>query len=68
MAGLWRKSGESTEFVIITADANSSVLPVHDRMPLVLKSDMLESWLYDDENAFNLTEFGLPELVYKKAV
>jgi putative SOS response-associated peptidase YedK len=66
MAGLWRKSGESTEFVIITADANSSVLPVHDRMPLVLKSDMLESWLFDDENAFNLTEFGLPELSIKK--
>lgn len=68
MAGLWRKSGDSTEFVIITADANSSVSPVHDRMPLVLPQDRLESWLYDDENAYKLTEFGLPELVYKKAV
>lgn len=70
MAGLWRKSGSGdfTEFVIITAEANSSVSPVHDRMPLVLPPDRLESWLYDDENALSLTEFGLPELVYKKAV
>jgi putative SOS response-associated peptidase YedK len=67
MAGLWRKSGDSTEFVIITAEANNSVSPVHDRMPLVLPSDKLESWLYDDENAYNLTGFLLPDLI-KKAV
>jgi putative SOS response-associated peptidase YedK len=67
MAGLWRKYGDSTEFVIITAEANNSVSPVHDRMPLVLPSDKLENWLYDDENAFNLTGFRLPELI-KKAV
>lgn len=68
MAGLWRGSVDSSEFVIITAEANSSVLPVHDRMPLVLTRDKIESWLYDDEAAFGLTGFNLPHLIYKEAV
>jgi putative SOS response-associated peptidase YedK len=68
MAGLWRGSVDSSEFVIITAEANDSVLPVHDRMPLVLTRDKIESWLYDDEAAFGLTGFNLPHLIYKEAV
>ncbi len=34
-------------FVILTTQANASVSPVHDRMPLVLAGDELESWVGD---------------------
>ncbi len=65
MAGLWRRAGEFPEFVILTADANNSVKTVHDRMPLVLPRGKIESWLYDDEDAANMTGYQLPELLKK---
>ncbi len=67
MAGLWRNIGDLSEFVIITADANDSVSPVHNRMPLILPRDKIESWLYDDSDAMSLARFALPKL-YRKAV
>ena len=62
MAGLWRWMNNNIEFVIITAEANASVLPVHNRMPMVLTRNKTKSWLYDDENAKNIISFMLPEL------
>ncbi|NLN45441.1 MAG: SOS response-associated peptidase [Clostridiaceae bacterium] len=38
--------GGHTGFVILTTQANESVAPIHDRMPLVLSADELEPWLY----------------------
>ena len=35
-------------FVIITTAANSSVQPVHDRMPLILEEDEMKRWLKGD--------------------
>ncbi|MDD4773363.1 MAG: SOS response-associated peptidase [Eubacteriales bacterium] len=62
MAGLWRWMNNNMEFVIITAEANESVLSVHNRMPLVLTRNKIESWLCDDENTKNISDFTLPEL------
>ncbi len=36
-------------FVIITTAANESVLPVHDRMPLLLTGEELVKWITDAE-------------------
>ena len=43
MAGLCQPDpgGEGERFVILTTDANSSVLPVHPRMPLILVENLL---------------------------
>lgn len=38
-------------FVILTTEANPSVKPVHDRMPLVLERSELEDWVTDDNAA-----------------
>ena len=49
-------------FIILTTQANDSVIPVHNRMPLVLEGKELEDWIYDDK----FTEYALhktsPEL------
>ncbi len=37
-------------FVIITTAANESVMPVHDRMPLLLAEDEIEIWLKEEES------------------
>ena len=34
--------------MILTTEANASVRDVHDRMPLVLEPEELESWVLDD--------------------
>lgn len=36
-------------FVILTTEANASMKPVHDRMPLILRQDQIEDWLRDEK-------------------
>jgi len=36
-------------FIILTTSANDSVLPIHDRMPVILTPDERTHWLYDDQ-------------------
>lgn len=45
MAGLWREGKEGREFVIITKDPFGDITGIHDRMPVMLKTNQLEAWL-----------------------
>ena len=45
MAGLWREGKYGREFVIITKEPFGEVVGIHDRMPVILGTDQLESWL-----------------------
>ncbi len=47
IAGCYNWFGEEEQFVILTTGANASMRPVHDRMPLILKSGEVEPWLTD---------------------
>lgn len=55
MAGCYNWFEDQERFVILTTEANPSVSPVHDRMPLILEPEELESWVLDDK----ATEFIL---------
>ena len=57
MAGCYNQYDQD-RFVILTTDANTSVSAVHDRMPLILEPDELESWVLDD----GATEFILHKI------
>lgn len=57
MAGIWRHFENADRFVILTTQANASVAPVHERMPLILEKNELENWVYED---------GYAEYVLKK--
>ena len=46
MAGFCKGTGEEERFTILTTAANESMLPVHDRMPLILEESEIEPWLY----------------------
>ena len=48
MAGCYNKYQDQERFVILTTEANPSVSPVHDRMPLILEQEELEDWVLDD--------------------
>jgi len=45
MAGLYREGKDRREFVIITKDPVGDVVDIHDRMPVILRTDQLETWL-----------------------
>ena len=34
--------------MILTTAANESMMDVHDRMPLILRRELIEDWLFDD--------------------
>lgn len=47
MAGIYNTFDSISRFVILTTGANSSMTEVHDRMPLILGSGQVNTWLYD---------------------
>ena len=49
MAGVYQKYEEGNRFIILTTDANESMRPVHDRMPVILEEHELKDWIYDFE-------------------
>lgn len=50
LSGIWNCYGLDKKFTILTTNANKSMKPVHDRMPLILEPDEVESWLYDGDS------------------
>ena len=49
MAGFYNRFQNEERFMILTTQANASVSPVHNRMPVVLDESELEDWVYDDK-------------------
>ena len=50
LAGLWERwskgpDGPVESFTILTTDANTTVRPLHDRMPVILPADTWDLWL-----------------------
>ena len=63
MAGLFRVFDGEGRFVILTTGANQSMREVHNRMPVVLNKDNLNSWLDDTSAALNILREVPPELL-----
>ncbi len=47
LAGCFDIRDNEERFVILTTEANGSMRPVHDRMPLILKREQIQDWLGD---------------------
>lgn len=63
LAGCFEEGKQDKDcFVVLTTAANPSVLPVHDRMPLVLEKQEIDDWLLDDRAADTLLH-KTPELL-----
>ena len=58
MAGFYNRFQDEVRFIILTTQANASVSPVHNRMPVVLDESELEDWVYDDK----FTEYALHKI------
>jgi putative SOS response-associated peptidase YedK len=47
MAGFFDTFGSDNAYIIITTQANETMAPYHDRMPLLLPPGSIDKWLYD---------------------
>jgi len=63
-AGLWdRWEGEHEEidsFSIIVTDANRAILPIHDRMPVILDHSSYDFWLSPESSPDDLKQLLVP--------
>ena len=62
MAGLYDVRDGVSCFCILTTAANESMREVHDRMPLVLAKDQLDSWLNDSDAVPDILRMTPPKL------
>jgi putative SOS response-associated peptidase YedK len=60
-AGLWEHWEHQQETVyscaIITTAANSKIVPIHDRMPVIIKPDLYNYWLDRKNTAVEMADF-----------
>ena len=62
LAGFWRKEENGDHFIIMTREANGSMSPVHDRMPLIVAPEEVDDW-FDPGGAYvSLMKKELPLL------
>ncbi len=62
LAGFWSLFESALRFVVMTTEANESMLPVHDRMPLMIARGDLRRWLLDDPGFQQLLGLRMPPL------
>ena len=62
LAGIYRPYGEENRFVILTREANASMAPVHDRMPLILSRGEVRPWARGVNEADDILAKKLPLL------
>ena len=62
LAGIYRPYGPEKRFVVLTREANASMEPVHDRMPLILSKEEIAPWVGDLSEAGKILTKELPML------
>ena len=62
LAGIYRPYGEEKRFVVLTREANASMAPVHDRMPLILSREEVRPWVNGAGEADDILAKVLPML------
>ena len=66
LAGIYRPYGAEKRFVVLTREANDSMRPVHDRMPLILTKEEVRLWVGNMEEAGAILTKELPQLVAER--
>ncbi len=65
LAGCYDYFEEEPRFTIITTAANTTIQPVHDRMPVIVETADIKSWLFTDRY-MDILQKDMPELKARK--
>ena len=58
LAGVYQPEADGGRFVIITAPADETVKPIHDRMPVRIPEALIEEWLSNPERAQEILDMA----------
>lgn len=56
LAGIYHKDPAGDHFAILTREAEGCMIGVHNRMPLILRREDMEAWLFSEKEAKELLE------------
>ena len=62
LAGFYDLNEGKDSFVILTTEANKSMEPVHDRMPVMIEAASVQDYLLDASAAMDMLKEPMPEL------
>lgn len=67
MAGIYNEFKGERRFVILTAEGNASIRDIHNRMPVVLRPEMVDDWIINKDKVLPILTEELPQLVRQLA-
>ena len=67
MAGFYQDFEGDDRFVILTTSANSSMLDIHNRMPVLLEKNEMEPWIYSNSDAMSILK-RIPKELKKEMI
>jgi len=69
IASVWRREGiELRTFAVVTTEANATMAPIHDRMPVLLDGDGVDRWLDPEEQPLDLIAPAPPSALVAREV
>ena len=68
LAGVYQSDADGGRFVIITAPADETVRPIHDRMPVRIPEALVEDWLANANRAREILDTATVPLRREQAV
>lgn len=67
LAGIYHASEQGDEFAILTREAQGCMLGIHDRMPVLIRQEDVEAWLFSGDEAEELLNSSLQGLKRERA-
>ena len=67
LAGIYHTDPEGGRFTILTREAEGCMTGIHHRMPLILRKEDMEVWLFTKQDADELLDRHFTELQRQKS-
>lgn len=67
LAGIYHKDPEGDRFTILTREAEGCMTGVHSRMPLILRRENMEEWLFSETEAKEMLDRHFEKLQRQKS-
>ena len=67
IAGCYGYFKDTPQSILLTTKPNESMEQIHDRMPLILRKNQINAWIYNDDFADEFLSSAMPQLVSEQA-
>ena len=67
LAGFYREEEGIPRYTILTTEANASMKPVHDRMPVMIPAEKISEWVSPEANPAEVMPYALTDMIMEQA-